>query len=161
MLKKCTFFTGWLPLDHPLRPAFTSSLAQLGSNPMKVFQLLSSSFTFYRIRTTKLFHAQLTTFIQEHYDWQSVLLMEVFFFYESKHRMVPLHCHISLSFIAPNITRQRITVLTKSKFACCEPGQMKASNTLEMLKFTPCQGPRLYLKGAHETNRQDGDTELF
>ena len=47
-------------------------------------------------------------------------------------------------------------MLTKSKFACCEPGKMKASNSLEMLKFTPCQGSRLYLKAAH-TNSQDGD----
>ena len=36
---------------------------------------------------------------------------------------------------------------------------MKASNSLEMLKFTPCQGSRLHLKAAHETNRQDGDIE--
>ena len=50
-------------------------------------------------------------------------------------------------------------MLTKSKFACCEPGKMKASKSLEMLKFTPCQGSRLYLKAAHETNRQDGDIE--
>ena len=49
-------------------------------------------------------------------------------------------------------------MLTKSKFACCEPGKMKASNSLEMLKFTPCQGSRLYLKAAH-TNSQDGDIE--
>ena len=76
--------------------------------------------------------------------------------------MVALHCQISLSFYCfEHYKIERITVLTKSKFACCEPGKMEASNSLEMLKFTPCQGPRLYLKGAHETNRQDGDTELF
>ena len=50
-------------------------------------------------------------------------------------------------------------MLTKSKFACCEPGKMKASNSLEMLKFTPCQGSRLYLQAAHDTNSQDGDIE--